>query len=69
VDRVKAQLRDPSSFEHVESRIMPNVNGKHRVVMKYRARNGFGGVNVAYAIGSVDHATCEAELITAEIAP
>jgi hypothetical protein len=65
VQRVKVQLREPDSFEHIETRITPEVNGKHKVVMEYRARNGFGGMNVTTAIGTVDHQTCTATLISA----
>lgn len=56
---VQAQLRDPDSFEHIETRITPNKEGKHTVFLKYRARNGFGGMNVEQAIGQVDHESCE----------
>jgi hypothetical protein len=62
VQQVKDQLREPDSFEHIETRITPEVNGKHNIMMEYRARNGFGGMNVATAIGTVDHHTCQATL-------
>lgn len=62
VQQVKNQLREPDSFEHIETRITPEVNGKHNITMEYRARNGFGGMNVATAVGTVDHQTCEAIL-------
>ena len=65
VDQVKRQLREPTSFEHVETDIQPEVNGKHSITMEYRARNGFGGMDVATAEGTVDHETCEATLIEA----
>lgn len=64
VKQIKDQLRDPDSFEHDETRITPENNGKHMVSMRYRARNGFGGMNVATAIAEVDHNTCEATLIS-----
>ncbi len=64
VEQVKEGLRDPDSFEHDETRITPEKNGKHNVIMKYRARNGFGGMNVATAIAEVDHTTCHATLIS-----
>jgi hypothetical protein len=63
VERVKSGLRDPGSFEHAETRITPEKNGKHTVFMKYRARNGFGGMNVGTAVAEVDHNTCEATII------
>ena len=63
IDQVKAGLRDPKSFEHVETRIGPvNDNGNHLITMKYRAQNGFGGMNVGTAIGSVSQSNCEASL-------
>lgn len=64
VRQVKAQLRDPDSFDHDETRISPVKNGQHLVTMRYRARNGFGGMNVATAIGSVDAASCEATVLS-----
>lgn len=68
VEQVKAQLRDPGSFEHDETRIAPvskGTQGKHLVTMRYRARNGFGGMNVGAAVALVDPVTCEATLVTA----
>jgi hypothetical protein len=59
-EKVKAQLRDPSSFEHVETKVTPEKAGSHGIVMRYRARNGFGGMNVGTAIGSYSHVTCDA---------
>jgi hypothetical protein len=57
---IKGQLRDPDSFEHIETRITPqNEQGEHGVSMQFRARNGFGGMNVGTAIGAVDHQTCQ----------
>ena len=42
------QLRDPDSYEHIETRF--GDKGDHiLVVTQYRARNGFGG----YTVGSV----------------
>lgn len=60
VRMVEAGLRDPDSFEHVDTMITP-VNadtGKHGVSMTFRARNGFGGLNVGRAIGEVDPESC-----------
>jgi hypothetical protein len=45
---VKAQLKDPDSYQHIESSY--GGKGDHlNVVMKYRAKNGFGG----YVVNSV----------------
>lgn len=60
VESVKAGLRDPSSFEHIETRVTPNVDGQHTIFMDYRARNGFGGMNVGRAVGTFDNASCAA---------
>ncbi len=66
VNQVKAQLRDPSSFEHTETRISPvDEDGNHQLRMTYRARNGFGGMNVGQAVAAVRQSDCEATVITA----
>jgi hypothetical protein len=56
-------LRDPDSFEHIETSIFPNDNGEHGLWMTYRARNGFGGMNVERIYARVDHESCEARLL------
>ena len=43
---VKSALRDPNSFEHDHDRYVT-------IVMKYRARNGFGGMTVGYVHAQV----------------
>ncbi|WP_326894339.1 hypothetical protein U8P73_36360 (plasmid) [Rhizobium beringeri] len=59
VDAVKESLRDPSSFEHDETRISPvNAEGLHFVIMTFRAKNGFGGTNVGSATGMVRQSDC-----------
>jgi hypothetical protein len=46
-DAVKNSLRDPDSFDLVDTTITPlNAAKTHTVSMTYRARNGFGGLNV-----------------------
>lgn len=65
VEAVKQQLRDPSSFEHAETRIDPvGADGNHRIAMHFRSRNGFGGMNDMHAIGTVDNATCSNSTVT-----
>jgi hypothetical protein len=60
-DQVKARLREPDSFEHVETRITPvDKSGNHTVMMQYRAKNGFGGTNNPTAIGTVRQSDCAA---------
>lgn len=65
--RVKNAMRNPSSFEHMETRIAPvSEDGQHILIMTYRAENGFGGMNVGRATGLVDNATCAATVISVE---
>ena len=63
VDQVKADLRDPDSFQHIETRITPVVNGGHMAIMRYRAHNGFGGMNLGTARAIVDTKTCAATIV------
>lgn len=65
VKAVKEQLRDPNSFELAETRIDPvGPDGNHRIAMHFRSRNGFGGMNDGYAVGTVDNATCSHAAVT-----
>lgn len=64
---VQSQMRNPKSFEHIETRITPvNPNGEHTAIMKYRAENGFGGMNIGFAKATVSNATCDFDLIILE---
>lgn len=52
-------LREPDSFEHIETVILPvNAQGYHELTMRYRARNGFGGMNVATIRADVANSDC-----------
>lgn len=65
--KVKSLMRDPDSFEHIETRVTPvDASGEHMVFMKYRARNGFGGVNVSTAIGTFKNSDCSSTIISVE---
>lgn len=65
VDKLKGTLREPDSFEHIETRITPvNDKGFHGLMMRYRARNGFGGMNVGSLLASVKNSDCSFEIIT-----
>jgi hypothetical protein len=56
---VKERLRDPDSYDHIETRITPvNEKGEHVLVMKYRAKNGFGGMNVERYVITVKNESC-----------
>jgi hypothetical protein len=57
----KKRLRDPDSFEHIDTRIWPvNPSGAHELVMRYRAANGFGGINTASARAIIKNGDCSA---------
>lgn len=61
VSQVEQRLRDPSSFEHVETRITPvDENGEHLLIMEYRAANGFGGLTLGAATATIRNANCSA---------
>ncbi len=60
VRAVKAQLNDPDSFQHDETKVYPvNEEGRNAAFMTFRARNGFGGMVRGKALGSFDNATCD----------
>lgn len=60
IKAVKENLRDPGSFEHVETRIGEiKEDGRQEVIMRYRAKNGFGGLNVQYAKGTLFNLNCD----------
>jgi len=64
VNYLKDRLRDPDSFEHIETRITPvNTAGEHTLIMQYRARNGFGGMNVEYITATVQNDSCRATIV------
>ena len=63
-DAVKVSLRDPRSFEHSETRITPvDADGNHTLMMEYRARNGFGGMNVGQVAATVKNSDCSFQII------
>jgi hypothetical protein len=61
VQALNAQLNDPDSFEHEETRTWTvGADGRNKVTMLFRAKNGFGGVIRGRAVGSFDNTTCDA---------
>ncbi|KQZ56275.1 hypothetical protein ASD54_25370 [Rhizobium sp. Root149] len=59
IQAVKGSLRDPESFQHVSTSVMPvDPSGQHSITMQYRARNGFGGMNVGYVVGKFRNSDC-----------
>ena len=65
---IKTYLNDPSSMEVHSTRITPEVDGTHVVIVDFGAKNALGGVVRNIARGLVDHETCEA-LVVLEIEP
>jgi len=51
---IKENLKDPSSFEHVETRYNDNKDGTVTVLMKYRAKNSFGAIVTEIAKCTLD---------------
>lgn len=62
VDLVKARLRDPESFEHIDTRLYPPSHGLSTLVMKFRSRNGFGGMEEGVATGTLNPNNCDVTL-------
>lgn len=56
---VRERLRNPRSFEHIETRAAEPENSTQMVVMTYRGENGFGGLTQGSAIARVNFRTCE----------
>ena len=58
--QVKSMMRNPSSFEHISTRVTPVSDaGTHTVIMEYRAENGFGGITVGSALGEYSSTNCD----------
>ncbi|WBX85802.1 hypothetical protein [Sphingosinicella microcystinivorans] len=59
-DAVKASLRNPKSFEHIATiRSAVGKDGRFGVIMRYRAQNGFGGMNVEAMGVEVEAKNCK----------
>ncbi len=64
---VEKRMREPDSIEHIETRITPvNETGKHTLIMRYRAKNGFGGMSGGVAIATINNADCSAAVVSIE---
>jgi hypothetical protein len=50
-ETIKSRLREPRSYERINSTFYRSPNGGNNkgVIIEYRARNGFGGMNVVSA--------------------
>ncbi|MDD3798429.1 MAG: hypothetical protein PHE36_04535 [Novosphingobium sp.] len=64
VAEFKNTLREPDSFEHIKTIVFVGSDGAYRLLMRYRARNGFGGMNVSLLGANLDPATCDYEIVT-----
>lgn len=59
IDEVKETLRDPSSFDHVKTFASTvNLDGSQYITMQFRARNGFGGLNIGIAKATIRNDNC-----------
>jgi len=60
VTTIKPTLNDAGSFEHVETLVSPvNSEDIHRMTMKFRAKNAFGGLVLTQAKGKYRDSDCE----------
>ena len=64
VEALVPTLREPDSFEHVSTMIGPvNSDGTHNLVMRYRAKNGFGGVSFGTTRAIVSNVDCSSTIV------
>jgi hypothetical protein len=57
---VKQSLREPDSFDHISSSATGvDENGVQQILIEFRARNGFGGVNIGKAVADVQFQGCK----------
>jgi len=62
---LKKNLKDPSSYEHISTRVTPvNTDGLHDAVVTYRAKNGFGGFAIGTILATYSNKNCN--IISAE---
>ena len=61
---IKQSLKDPDSFEEVDTLVGDVENGEHLIWVDYRARNSFGGMVSGSASAYVDTETCLAKADT-----
>ena len=67
VKYVEKGLRDPDSFEHIETNIWPvTPKGEHQLMMRYRAKNGFGGMTIGKVVATVKNSDCSATITLSE---
>ena len=65
VSALKPTLRNPESFQHVETKITPvNAKGQHVLTMSYRAENGFGGLAFGNLVATVSNKDCTFQIVS-----
>jgi hypothetical protein len=63
--KIDNMLADPRSYEHIETRLTKvKDTGEQGFIVKFRAKNKFGGYVVSEAIGTIDNQTCNILTIT-----
>lgn len=62
--QVQRMLRNPPSFEHVETVVGPIEGDRFKATMTYRATNGYGAVDTGVAVGEVRVGDCAARVIS-----
>ena len=61
---VKKSVREPNSFEHIQTGITPvSKAGTHWLEMEFRARNGFGGMSVGLVVAEIENDGCAARIL------
>lgn len=64
---IEKNLKDPDSYEHIETRITPvNEQGEHTLIVTYRAKNSFGGMTVGITTATIRNNDCHATILTSE---
>lgn len=58
VRELKKRLNDPGSFGHVGTWTGSNIAGSHKITMKFRASNSFGGTVQQTATGEYSNEDC-----------
>ncbi|WP_146131957.1 hypothetical protein [Halomonas ventosae] len=61
---LKRHMKDPESFTVVERHGVQQNDDGYRVILTYRARNGFGGMRVESAIVHLDEEKRGRKIIT-----
>lgn len=64
---VRQRVRNPRSFEHVETVVGDPAQGRQRIIMQFRAENGFGGMTDGIAGAYIRFPSCNLIESTVEI--